>query len=219
MNIAVVLDLDDTLYLERDFVRSGFTSVGKHLASQHGLSGFADTAWHLFEGGARRTTFDQTFARLGRPDLVPLIPELVIQYRNHEPDISLCPDAEEALEQWNGTRDIGVITDGPLESQRAKAEALGVSAWADSVIFTAELGSAYGKPHPRSFEMMQAQLVGDRYAYVADNPHKDFVAPHRLGWRTVRIRRRGGLQYHVPGGSDIDVELSDMADLDARLVP
>lgn len=219
MSLVVVLDLDDTLYLERDYIRSGFTSVGTFLTSEHGLNGFAETAWQLFEEGVRRTTFDQALERLGRSDLLPLVSELVVHYRNHKPAISLCPDAEEALLRWRSNYEIGVITDGPLESQRAKAGVLGAADWADLVVFTAELGGSFMKPHPLSFEMAQAQLGGERYAYVADNPHKDFVAPHHLGWRTVRIRREGGLHYDVPSGEDIDAELSDLTDFDAQLVP
>ena len=39
----------------------------------------------------------------------------------------------------------------------------------------------------------------DGFVYVADNPRKDFIAPRALGWRTVRIRRRGG--EHVAYGA------------------
>ena len=48
---------------------------------------------------------------------------------------------------------------------------------------------------------------------MADNPAKDFVSPRQLGWRTVRIRRTGGLHAEVAGGSDIDVELSCLDEL------
>src|SRR5690606_41459193 len=44
---------DDTLYLERDYVRSGFHAVGEHLRRTHGVDGFSRRAWELFESGHR----------------------------------------------------------------------------------------------------------------------------------------------------------------------
>ena len=43
-----VFDLDDTLILERDYVHSGFQTVGRHLWRSRGLDGFAEEAWRLF---------------------------------------------------------------------------------------------------------------------------------------------------------------------------
>jgi putative hydrolase of the HAD superfamily len=39
---CVVFDVDDTLYLERDYVRSGFDSVGAWLQRDSGVVGFSD---------------------------------------------------------------------------------------------------------------------------------------------------------------------------------
>ena len=38
MSWVVTFDLDDTLYLERDFVRSGFAAVGAWLATERGYA-------------------------------------------------------------------------------------------------------------------------------------------------------------------------------------
>ena len=40
--VCVVFDVDDTLYLERDYVRSGFRAVGVWASRWLGLSGFAE---------------------------------------------------------------------------------------------------------------------------------------------------------------------------------
>jgi hypothetical protein len=60
-------------------------------------------------------------------------------------------------------------------------------------------------------------LRGDRCAYVADNPAKDFVSPHRLGSWTVRVRRLGSLHTNAPSGGDIDAEITSLDDLDTAL--
>ena len=51
---AIVLDLDDTLYLERDYVRSGFTHVA--YLEARGLANSAEVfafLWAGFEAGER----------------------------------------------------------------------------------------------------------------------------------------------------------------------
>lgn len=217
---CVVFDIDDTLYLERSYVRSGFDAVDRYLTAVHGVRGFGAVCWRLFEDGVRSLTFDIAAQRLGVRLPPATIAELVEVYRSHEPAIELLADAAAAID---ALRDAGVfvavVTDGPLASQRAKARVLGAERWADLVVCTAALGPGMGKPHPRAFELVEAAcgLGGWRCTYVADNVHKDFVAPRSMGWRTVRVRRAGGLHESLGGGADVDVELADLAGLPALI--
>src|SRR5919202_6015614 len=89
----VVLDLDDTLYLEAEFVRSGFHAVDAWLSRELRLNGFAAEAWRLFEGGRRGDIFDAALRTLGAPAGAGLVRELVGVYRGHTPAIELAPDA------------------------------------------------------------------------------------------------------------------------------
>ena len=208
MRSAIVFDIDDTLYLERDYVKSGFEAVGAHLQDSLQLTGFAETAWRLFEAGVRGQTFDRALCELGLVPSGAIIREAVRVYREHEPQIEMLEDARELI-QYLASRGIGmgVITDGPAASQRAKASALGLDRSIRSAIFTDELGPGNAKPNPMSFELM-ARLLGkpDRLAYIADNPAKDFAAPSSLGWSTVRVRRHGGLYSDRESGQDVAVE-------------
>lgn len=215
----VVLDIDDTLYLERDYVRSGFVAVGTWARDELGVDGLGERAWAAFEAGVRRTIFDEVLAGTGLDGTREIVPRLVDVYRSHAPTIEMLADARDWLDSLAPHIAVAVVTDGPLASQRAKADALLISRWADLVVFTESLGPGRGKPHPAAFEHLERELgvSGDRCAYVADNPAKDFVAPHRLGWRTVRVRRPGSLHADVPSGDDVDAEITSLADLDAAL--
>ena len=62
---CVVFDLDDTLYLERDYVRSGFFAVGRYLEERHDLQGFESAAWQEFEAGRRGDIFDHDSMKTG----------------------------------------------------------------------------------------------------------------------------------------------------------
>ena len=52
-----VFDLDDTLYPERDFVRSGFLAVDEQVRARLGREGFLKTARARFERGERGKIF------------------------------------------------------------------------------------------------------------------------------------------------------------------
>ena len=137
---------------------------------------------------------------------------MVDVYRSHRPDISLLPDARACLDELRGRVDLAIVTDGPFQSQRAKAAALGLGEWVDSIVFTEELGPGLAKPHPASFQMIEKETgcSGPECVYVADNPAKDFSGPRSLGWSTVRVRRQRGLHSDVDSGSDVDIELGDL---------
>jgi putative hydrolase of the HAD superfamily len=212
---VVVFDIDDTLYLERDYVRSGFRAVGAWARRSLGVPDLADRAWAAFESGVRATIFNEALAGVDVEATPELIGRLVACYREHQPDILLLADARASLDAAVLTGPVAVITDGPLASQSAKARSLGLATWSQTMIFTESLGPGFGKPHHRAFELVEERLgvPGDRCAYVADNPAKDFAAPRARGWATIRVRRPRGLHYGVDGGDDIDHELADMTDL------
>src|SRR5690606_1831285 len=111
--------------------------------------------------------------------------ELLKAYRAHEPTgLQLHDDAKWALEHFRKLP-LGLITDGYPHVQRAKIAALGTGGLFRHIVVTDELGGKpFRKPCPAGFEKIAEVIAADRYAYVADNPAKDFVAPNVLGWLT-----------------------------------
>ncbi len=182
----IVFDLDDTLYLERDFAFSGFDAVAAHMAQRHGITGFAGLCRALFDSAHRPAIYDEALRRCGLAEVQP-VAELVAIYRNHSPDIALCADAAVWLAEHDGP--FALITDGPERTQRAKIAALGLGRYFDQIIPTGQWPKGFGKPHPRAYELVSEAAPGRRCVYVADNAAKDFVTPNRLGWRTVQILR------------------------------
>ena len=200
--LGVVFDLDDTLYLERDYVRSGFRAVAAYAVQ--GTDVLADDAfaflWNGFLAGVRGSAFDDLLARF--PELSRCgVPELVRCYRDHAPNIAYLPGIEALLAELRGSgAPLAVISDGPLVSQAAKAEALGVARYADPVLLTDAWGAAYWKPHVRAFEAVAETfgLPAERLVYIGDNPDKDFHAPAQLGWTSVRLRLPGQVRETLP---------------------
>lgn len=213
---CVTFDLDDTLYLERDYVRSGFDAVGLYVAERLRQRDFARRAWTLFEDGVRNRIFDEVLRSWGIEPAPDLIAELVECYRTHVPAIALADDARSCLERLHPLIRLAIVSDGPLESQRAKVRALGVDQMTHVVVLTAELGPTHAKPSHTAFALVEEGTGIDATGcvYVGDNPAKDFRGPKERGWRTVRIRRRGGLHEAAPSGTDVDVELTELWDFE-----
>jgi putative hydrolase of the HAD superfamily len=203
---AVVFDLDDTLYPEGRYVRSGYRAVAGHLRRERGRDEpFEEWLWDRFLGGEAAGAFD-ALSRHFDLGLDPAgVEALVGVYRGHAPDIRPWPGVVELLGRLHAEYRLGLLSDGYLPAQRLKLEALGIGRFFDAAVFTEEMGRECWKPSPAGYERA-AELLGaaaGELAYVGDNPAKDFLAPNRLGWRTIQLLRPG--QVHAsnappPGG-------------------
>ena len=209
---VIVFDLDDTLFPERDYVRSGLVAAGEWVCRAHGRADFAETAWRLFLGGLRGRLFDETLARLGLAADAETVGSLVDVYRHHRPAITLFADAERTLRTLAGRVRLAIVSDGPLASQQRKVKVLRLEEWCDPIVLTDQWGPGFWKPHERAFREVERITVsgGALCTYVADNPRKDFVAPRALGWRTVRVRRSGGEHAAIAAPNVADVECREL---------
>lgn len=193
---VVVFDLDDTLYLERNYARSGFAAVGDWVRRELGVEHFFDAAWARFEAGDRERVFDQVLNDAGQPAHAELIARMIAVYREHQPCIELETDSKRWLAANAGRCGLALITDGFKTAQNAKIDALGLRDMDfEPIVVTDEWGREYWKPNARAYLAVEAHFAGspNRFTYVADNPTKDFLAPRALGWHTVQIARPGGV--------------------------
>ncbi len=196
MITTVIFDLDDTLYDEVEYCRSGFAAVAEFLAGRDGTPTagliFA-TLWDHFVTGNRSRTFNAALDELGVGYDQRRIGELIDVYRNHVPEIELPPDSRDVLAELSTRYTLALLTDGFLPAQQLKVQALGIERYFASIVYTEQLGRDCWKPSPAGFEKVLEILNArpDSAVYVADNEKKDFIAPNRLGFVTVQLLRRG----------------------------
>jgi putative hydrolase of the HAD superfamily len=193
---AVVFDLDDTLYPEIEYVRSGFRAVAEYLGERgHAKDTVLTRLQREFEADPRTRVFNRVLEQLGEVADEQMVGTLVKVYREHRPALKLGTDVGEILEQLRKTYKLGLLTDGFLPAQKLKVAALGLEGKFDHIIYTEELGREFWKPARKGFELMAAALGcgGEECVYVADNAAKDFVAPNELGWDTVQISLPEGI--------------------------
>lgn len=222
MRPAIVFDLDDTLYPERDYVYSGFAAVAA--ACGDAFPGVNDLALLLrerFDADSKARVFNDVVATYAPDGGDVLVQRMVAVYRAHEPKIQLYDDASACLDACAKIGRLGLISDGRLDGQQAKVRALGLAEHIACIVLTGVWGEAYWKPHARAYEHIEAAfgVRGDQCVYIADNPRKDFVSPNRMGWRTVRVQRADALTLDretAPGG-DPEYTITSLADLPALL--
>jgi putative hydrolase of the HAD superfamily len=203
---AVVFDLDDTLYPEREYVRSGFRAVGEWAEQQLGLSQPIVRAelQALFDAEFRGDTFQWWLSEQGLPE--SLLGEIVWIFRTHTPEITLSPDAERVLDELKPEYRLGLVTEGRRENQLTKIRALGLERWLTAVVILGEEERAEWKPNRKPFDRVLGMLsvAGGEAAYVGDNPRKDFRGAREAGMATIRIRRPEGLHSRDEPASPAD---------------
>ena len=195
---AVLFDLDDTLYLERNYVRSGYAAIARRLREQHGTEDrYEDWLWERFTSGRSAGAFDALSEAFGLGLTPEQILDLVGVYRWHRPDITPLPGVVSLLDSLHGRCRLGLLSDGFLPAQQLKLDALALADRFQAVLFTESLGREMWKPNPRGFELLSERLDAPPQScvYIADNPAKDFLAPNGLGWHTLRLRIAGQLHY------------------------
>lgn len=190
---AILFDLDDTLYEERHFFRSGFVCVARELERRGvGLAAsLADRLEHFHHHEGREQVFQKLAAHAGFSPA--WIPELVALFRSHVPEIQLAPDSREALPRLRGRYRLGCVTDGWKDVQRRKVAALKVEPLLHALVIADELGREFWKPHPQPFLTCCARLgvAPEAAVFVGDNPERDLVGAQRAGLTFVRMRRPG----------------------------
>ena len=174
-----VFDLDDTLYSERDFEKSGIEFVYENLSIKHIsletiLNNRENWIEQIIDGSNNQITL-----------------QIVLDiYRNHFPTIQLYNDAKVFLEKLlsQGT-EMSLITDGRSITQRNKLRALGIESFFKNIVISEEVNSE--KPSENNFRMVMYNKIAENYIYIADNPKKDFITPNKLGWTSICLLDRG----------------------------
>jgi putative hydrolase of the HAD superfamily len=199
---AVLFDLDQTLYPEADFVRSGFRAVAAHLAERCGgaVTSLTEEMESILWQEGRGRVFDLLRDRHGWGARVA--PETLLHlYRTHAPTLRLYADASALLAELPGP--LGLVTDGHPTVQHNKIAALGLATRFSAIVCTADIGPHAAKPAATGYCVCLERLgvAPEDTAYVGDDAAKDFAAPRALGMRTVRVVRQveAGFGWATPG--------------------
>jgi len=194
MITTVVFDLDDTLYDEIEYCKSGFTAVAEFLAElpeAPPAERIFGALWEQFAAGNRTKTFNAALDELDISYNDKRIGQLVNVYRSHIPKITLPQDSRDVLCELRAKYTPALLTDGFLPAQKLKVQSLGIEKYFKCIVYTEQLGREFWKPSPAGFEKIIEILKArpENMVYIADNEKKDFIAPNKLGFLTVQLIR------------------------------
>lgn len=188
---CLLIDLDDTLYPQADFLDQAWTAVADHAARLALDAARLETALRTIAqaGSAQGRIINQALAKLGVDDSNAAL--LVAAFSNFRP-CRLTPyvGVDAALERLKVHTPLALITDGNPAQQRAKLLATGLADYFDVVVCSDDGGRAFRKPHERPFGRGLESLKASAHnaVMVGDSPHKDILGANRLGMRTIRVR-------------------------------
>ncbi len=188
---VVVFDLDDTLYSELDYVRSGLAFVANTMSDILEVMP-SDLLSKLLESLqiGRSNIFDRALNAMSLKS-ARNIKQCVALYRAHIPEIELYHEALNVISELAKKYPIYIVTDGNKLVQERKLRALGL--YDSQLIKKAYITYRYGlkntKPSPYCFNKiaLKEQVNTSEIIYIGDNPQKDFVGIKPLGYKTIRI--------------------------------
>ena len=206
MITTVVFDLDDTLYDEIEYCRSGFRAVAEFLAELSEAppaERVFDALWKQFTAGNRTKTFNAALDELDMSYDDKRIGELVNVYRNHIPKITLPQDSRDVLCELRAKYTLALLTDGFLPAQKLKVQSLGIEKFFKCIVYTEQLGREFWKPSTAGFEKIIETLKArpENMVYIADNEKKDFIAPNKLRFLTVQLIRSARIHTSISAQS------------------
>jgi putative hydrolase of the HAD superfamily len=187
---AIVFDLDDTLYPEKEFVLSGFRAVAAWAELNLGINRNIGEKQLIdyYENGIRGDILNRWLASYNLLS-DELVKKTIKVYRDHNPSIFPFPEVKEVLSELKKDFLLGIVTDGQLAVQQRKLNALGINAFFDAFVFSDEWGQKAWKPDKKPFEVISDRLgvPSSQCIYVADNPLKDFFGAKQVGMYAIRI--------------------------------
>lgn len=191
-----VFDLDDTLYSELEYQKSGYKAIADFVRNiyKQDVEQVIETAKNN-----KQDVLNEICNYLNVP--LSVKDSFLWLYRLHFPQIRLYNGVLEALSmiQSNSVA-VSIITDGRSVSQRLKVFALGLDCY--EVLISEDWQEL--KPQPERFHYIQNKYPSaSGFVYVGDNLKKDFITPNQLGWITIGLK---------DAGNNIHTQKADLVD-------
>ncbi|UKN02777.1 HAD hydrolase-like protein [Paracrocinitomix mangrovi] len=219
--MIIVFDLDDTLYEEITYVKSGFMAVANFVSKQNkGLD--KDVVYKEFidilDKEGRGKVFDLGLKKFNLYSK-KMVKSCLTVYRLHNPKISLHKAGKDCLKRFE-KYPMYLVTDGNKVVQTKKIDHLGIRKYFKKAMPTHNYGVKNAKPSIYCFNKIlqwekaqPADLV-----YIADNPKKDFVNLNKNGFKTIRVLTGPYSNYKAEKGFDAMLSIKSLDELTPELL-
>jgi len=199
---AVLFALDDTLYPEGQYRRSGLRHVANFLGNPE----------HIFD------ILEEFYQQTGDP-IKQIVNLLLTEYHSHRPEISPYPDVVPALRGLSKEYRLGLVTSNTTGAQQIKIEKLEIASWFDHITIATP---PHVKPTRRPYlDTLEALGVDPQAAvFVGDDPDTDLLGAHRVGMKSILVARKDadGIEPPFPLGSQPAAIIDSLSKLPDVLV-
>jgi len=210
--MVIIFDLDDTLYEEMCYVKSGLNKVASHLSYLFKIKKktIYNKLLKVLKENGRRKVFNIicSYYKFKKKNLVK---DLINIYRSHKPLIKLKKDAIKILEYYSGYNKY-IITDGNYLVQKKKVKYLKLSNYFKKIFYTNFYGIKYNKPSLFCFNKIKKleKCEWSDLVYVGDNPNKDFINCNKKRILTVRLMQGQYKSLKVKKIQDAKFKISNL---------
>jgi len=214
--MVLIFDLDDTLFDEMSYVKSGLRAVAAYGRVSFGWNEKVSYTFlddYLAKHG-RGQVFDE-WLRAHDHYSVSRVKQCVHVYRHHTPNIGLSKVALQILSLYQRVYSLYLVTDGHKIVQQKKIAALGIEAMFKRCLITHRFGIRHAKPSLYCFEKIREveKCSWSSMVYVGDNPAKDFVNLNAMGSLTVRVKTGAHAEVKAQLGYDAQHTIQDLTGL------
>jgi putative hydrolase of the HAD superfamily len=193
LNVKVIIfDLDDTLYNEIDYVKSGFKEVSNFFSQKYDLDEealFCTMIKNLNLYG-RGKVFDNTLSHFNIFSKTN-VKKSISLYRKHLPNLNLPKESKKILQYYKALNvPMYLVTDGNKIMQYNKVKGLNIEKNFKKVFITHRYGVKNAKPSPYCFIKIaeEENVKYSEVVYIGDNIKKDFVNIKALGFKTICVK-------------------------------
>jgi putative hydrolase of the HAD superfamily len=218
--MVLVFDLDNTLYPEISYVKSGFAEVAAYLKKRLGVDEkkIYKKMINILNTQGRGEVFDELL-KFYNIYTKKEMRKCVSIYHLHKPEIKLYKAADRCLKRFKDYP-IYIVTDGNKIVQDNKIKALGLEKRVKGVYITYRYGRKHSKPSTYCFELIakKEKCRFNQITYVGDNPLKDFVNIKKKGFKTIRVLTGYHKNIRLKKEFEAEVAIKSLDDLSKKIL-
>lgn len=198
--IAVIFDLDDTLYSKNEVFFKTFCQFATPTIDAESLyltyQKRSDEAFEKFSSG--EITISQshlnrvynTFKDVGIELTSEKIQAFIKAYKDNLNSITLSKEWIEVFQQCNKeSYQIAILTNGPTDHQKDKLYQLNLSKWIPEDFWFISESIQAKKPSIQAFHHVESNISADEYFMIGDDIHTDIKGAIQANWHPIQFTK------------------------------
>ena len=211
--IAVIFDLDDTLYSKSEVFFKAFCQFATPSIDAESLyltyQKRSDEAFEKFSAGeitlsqSHQERVSNTFKDVGIELSSEKIQAFIKAYQDTLNAITLSEEWIEVFQQCNKeSYQIAILTNGPTNHQKNKLYQLNLSKWIPEDFWFISESIQAKKPSIQAFHHVESKISADKYFMIGDDIKTDITGAIQANWHPIQFTK-----YHQmdPGKLSCDV--------------